>query len=77
MRILLFAGLAEACGARILELPDPPPAAVGDLRRAAAVVHAGLRERVFRVAVNGRYAEDTEPLPLNAEVAFLPPVSGG
>jgi sulfur-carrier protein len=29
------------------------------------------------VAVNSRYAEDTEQLDADSEIAFIPPVSGG
>lgn len=36
-----------------------------------------LAGRSFRVAVNGRYAREDEDVPAGAEVAFLPPVSGG
>ncbi len=77
MRILLFAGLAEACGARALEVAAPPEISAAELRRAAERACPALAGRVFRVAINGRYADAEERVPPSAEVAFLPPVSGG
>lgn len=77
MRILLFAGLAEACGARTLDLDLALPVRVEELRARALTACAGLAGRSFRVAVDGRYVQDHESVPPAAEVAFLPPVSGG
>ena len=78
MRVLLFAGLAEALGCRELQWPDAAlPATVGQLE-------AGLREREprladarFRVAINQRYAQPGDALSPRDEVALIPPVSGG
>lgn len=77
VRILLFAGLAETCGARALELDLALPATAAELRRAAQERYPQLAGRVFRVSVNARYAADQDPVPPGAELAFLPPVSGG
>jgi molybdopterin converting factor subunit 1 len=68
--------LAEAQSARI-ELPDG--ATVGTLRRHLASAFpklSGLLER-SALAVNGEFADDSQTLPRDAEVALLPPVSGG
>lgn len=77
VRVLLFAGLAEACGARALELDLTLPVSAAELRRAAQARHPQLAGRVFRVSVNARYAADADSVLPGAEVAFLPPVSGG
>jgi len=77
VRVLLFASLAEVCGVRALDLPLPLPASAEDLRRAAERAYPQLTGRVFRVSVNARYAANQDPIPPDAEVAFLPPVSGG
>ena len=37
---------------------------------------AGLLDR-SAVAIGGRYADDDVPVPVGADVAILPPVSGG
>lgn len=76
MRVLLFAGLAEACGARSVEVAGAP-GTVAELRAAAEAAHPALRGRRYAVAVDARWARDEEPLPAGAECAFLPPVSGG
>jgi molybdopterin converting factor small subunit len=78
LRLALFAGLAELAGTRSLESPWAG-GSVGDLRRAiedARPAVAGLLER-SAVAIGGRYADDDVPVPVGAEVAILPPVSGG
>ena len=54
-------------------------ATVADLRRRLALDHpplAGLLPRCA-VAVDGEFAQDSLPLADGAEVALLPPVSGG
>jgi molybdopterin converting factor small subunit len=54
-------------------------ATVGDLRRRLAEQCpriAGLASR-SAIAVNGEYSDDALTLPANAEVALVPPVSGG
>ena len=77
MRVLLFAGLAESCGGRSLEIPVGPPRTAGELRAAAEQLCPALRGQRFRIAVDTRYVRDEDPVPAHAEVAFLPPVSGG
>ena len=83
MRVLLFAGLAEALGSREIDVPADwlpagrAPATVGALDAWLREHHPPLRERRFRVAVNQRYAGEGEPLADGDEVALIPPVSGG
>jgi molybdopterin converting factor small subunit len=50
---------------------------VADLIRAAEQLSVGLKEQTFRVALNSRYVGEDVVLPANAEIAFIPPVSGG
>ncbi len=78
LRLALFAGLAELAGTRSLEIPWAG-GSVGDLRQAIADARpavAGLLER-SAVAIGGRYADDDVPVQAGADVAILPPVSGG
>lgn len=79
MRVLLFARARDLAGADAIEVALPAAAAVGDLRRCLADQCPRLAGLVPRsaVAVNGDYADDAAPLPTNAEVALVPPVSGG
>jgi molybdopterin synthase sulfur carrier subunit len=78
LRLALFAGLAELAGTRSLDIPWAG-GSVGDLRRAIATARpavAGLLDR-SAVAIGGRYADDDVPVQAGADVAILPPVSGG
>ena len=78
MRVLLFAGLAEALGRRELELPDgSAPPSVADLEAGLRAAHPALAGRRFRVAVNRRYAPQDVRVQPGDEVALIPPVSGG
>jgi molybdopterin converting factor subunit 1 len=75
--VLLFAGLSEACGQVSLQVQVPEGARVADLVRAAEQLCASLIGQTFRVALNSRYVDLDVVLPDHAEVAFIPPVSGG
>jgi molybdopterin converting factor subunit 1 len=77
MRVLLFAGLAEAVGRRELLLPDGGPSSVRELEAQLRAEHPALAGKSFRVAVNQRYAAAHEPVAAGDEVALIPPVSGG
>ena len=83
MRVLLFAGLAEAVGSRELLLPGAggggggTPATVGELETAVRARFPVLARSAFRVAVNRAYAPAQQPLAERDEIALIPPVSGG
>ncbi|HZZ86604.1 MAG TPA: molybdopterin converting factor subunit 1 [Anaeromyxobacteraceae bacterium] len=79
LTILYFAAAREAAGAASESLALPGPADVAALRRALAERHPAL-SRVLprcRLAVDEELAEDHHPLADGAEVAVIPPVSGG
>jgi molybdopterin synthase catalytic subunit len=76
--VLYFAAAREAAGAAQEKL-EPSPTTVGELRRALVERHPALA-RVLprcRIAVNQEMALDADALPAGAEVAIIPPVSGG
>ena len=79
MRVLLFARARELAGAEAIEVNLPPNATVADLRTSLAKQCERIANLVARsaIAVNNEYASDTMPLPAAAEVALVPPVSGG
>jgi molybdopterin converting factor small subunit len=77
MQVLLFANLAEACGARAVEVVIALPAHAEEVRIAAERQHPGLCGHRYRIAVNARYVAEGDAVTAGAEVAFLPPVSGG
>jgi molybdopterin synthase catalytic subunit len=76
--VLYFAGAREAAGASREALAERP-ATVGALRELLARRHPALARLLprCRVAVDAEFAEDGAALPDGAEVAVVPPVSGG
>ncbi len=78
MRVLLFAGLAEALGCREIDIPAAQvPSTVAELEHWLREAHPLLASRRFRVAVNQGYAGATDAVAPGDEVALIPPVSGG
>jgi molybdopterin converting factor small subunit len=78
LRVKLFAGLAAAANTRLLELPWQGGTA-GDLKAAvaAAVPAASALITNSTVAVADRYVAGDTSIPAMADVAMIPPVSGG
>lgn len=77
-RVLLFAGLAEACGCRELPWPEPVlPGTVGQFEAALREREPRLAGARFRIAVNQRYARPEDALAPGDEIALIPPVGGG
>ena len=77
--VRLFARARDLAGAEALSVELPPGATVADLRRklaGAVPALAGLLER-SAIGVNEEYAADDTLIPAGAEVAIIPPVSGG
>jgi molybdopterin converting factor subunit 1 len=79
VRVRLFARARDLAGADAVAVTLSPGATVGDLRRRLAADHPALAGLLSRcaVAVADEFAEDSLPLSAGAEVALLPPVSGG
>ena len=76
--VLYFAGARDAAGAARETLPSTP-ATVGELRRRLVEAHPRLGPVLARsrIAVDQDFAADDAPLRDAAEVAIVPPVSGG
>jgi sulfur-carrier protein len=79
VNVRLFAVARQLVGAETIALDLPGAVTVADVRR-------NLMERLpplaqfgsqLRFAVNTEYADDATPVPAGAEVACIPPVSGG
>jgi molybdopterin synthase catalytic subunit len=79
VRLLAFASASDAVGAGELTLELEPGASVGSLKTELERRYPALRGLWHRlaVAVDGEVVEDQTPLQDGAEVALLPPVSGG
>jgi molybdopterin synthase catalytic subunit len=76
--VLYFAVAREAAGTDSETLPAAP-ASVAALREVLATRHPALA-RVLprcRLALDQEFARDEDPVPDGAEVAVIPPVSGG
>jgi len=77
-RVLLFGPLRDLAGWREREVTA---ATIGELRRALGADDAALGEALQRpgvqVALDQAIVRGDAPLAPSAEVAFLPPMSGG
>jgi molybdopterin converting factor subunit 1 len=79
VKILLFASLRDRIGAKNIQLELPVEATIGDLKQMLIGDHpvlAGMKNSIM-AAVNREFAADDQQIPLHAEVALFPPVSGG
>lgn len=78
-RVLLFAGLRDRVGREALEieLPGANPVSAGQLRAELVCAYPELDGLVWRLAVDAAYVADGDPVPPGAELAAIPPVSGG
>jgi molybdopterin converting factor subunit 1 len=79
IKVLFFATLRQRAGAREIDLEVPEALDVRGLRQRLAGEFPDLRSSLgtVLVAINREYAFDEALIPLNAEVALFPPVSGG
>lgn len=79
VHVKLFAMLREKTGIDELDIALPQDATIQQLWEKLISLYPQLAQyRTFtRVAINQKFATDNAPIPANAEVALIPPVSGG
>lgn len=79
VRVLLFARARELAGRDVLEVEAAEGLTVAALREAIGEQVPALRTFAGRcaVAVGGAYAVEGDVVAEGAEVALIPPVSGG
>jgi molybdopterin converting factor subunit 1 len=79
VRVHLFARARDLAEAESLRVELASGATIGDLRRALASVCPRLEELLSRsaLAVDDEFADESQAVPPGAEIALLPPVSGG
>jgi molybdopterin converting factor subunit 1 len=79
VHILLFAAAKERLGRDRVSIDLPPDTTVGELRTILAAAHPALTGILAqsRLAVDSEYAADEMVIPATAEIACIPPVSGG
>ena len=77
--IQLFAGARELAGQGQIEIELPATATVGQLRATLLAASPALAPLLPHAlfAINTNYATDETPIPEGAEIACIPPVSGG
>ena len=79
LRIKLFAIARQRLGRDQVEVTLPDSTTVANLRRVLAEQFPSLADVLphIRIAVNSSYAADSTMIPTGAELALIPPVSGG
>jgi molybdopterin converting factor small subunit len=79
LTVRLFAAAKERAGGATIDIDLTLPATVADLRRAIALQHPSLAPLAHGVtiAVDSEYASDATRIGAGAQVALIPPVSGG
>ncbi|MFN9369876.1 MAG: MoaD/ThiS family protein [Planctomycetia bacterium] len=78
LRVAVYAGMAELVGGRVVEVPWSG-GTVAELRGTLAAVQPRIAPLLARsaVAIGNAYAPDEADVPPAADVAIIPPVSGG
>ncbi len=79
VRIRLFAAARQAAGCDSLDIELPDQADVAQLRRELSRQLPEIAELIARAtfALGTEYATDTAKIAPDADVALIPPVSGG
>ena len=79
VRLKLFAVARQLAGSDTLELEVADQAIIADVRRALAERVPALAPLAGHLlfSINQEYAPETMVVPAGAEVACIPPVSGG
>ena len=79
LKVRLFARARDLAGADHVVVDLPDGSAVADLRRRLVALYPRLADLAAKcaVAVDEEFAGDDAPLKEGAEIALLPPVSGG
>ena len=77
--VSLFASARETAGADQVEVEVAEPATVSELKRSLVASYPALEPLVKRsmFSVDQEYASDGQELVASADVALIPPVSGG
>ncbi|GAB4538332.1 MAG: molybdopterin converting factor subunit 1 [Anaerolineales bacterium] len=79
VKLLFFATIRDRAGAKSLEIDLPAGATIANLKAQLSGEYPNLKESMKSVliTINREYAFDEAEIPLNAEIAMFPPVSGG
>jgi molybdopterin synthase catalytic subunit len=77
--VQLFAAVRQALGSTTAEVELPQDATVQNLRNELSLRFPALDPMMphLMVALSGEFVDDSRRIPEDAEVALIPPVSGG
>lgn len=79
IKLLFFATIRDRAGMKSLDLEIPAEMTILQLKQKLGADYPNLQESMKSVliTINREYAFDEAVVPLNAEIALFPPVSGG
>jgi molybdopterin converting factor subunit 1 len=79
IRILFFATLRDYVDAKMIDLEVPADITVAELKRLLVSRYPKMipAQNSIMAAINREFAADEQVIPLEAEIALFPPVSGG
>jgi len=79
IKLLFFATIRDRAGTKSLEIDIPVDLTILGLKEKLSTDYPNLKDSMKSVliTINREYAFDDAVVPLNAEVALFPPVSGG
>jgi molybdopterin converting factor subunit 1 len=79
VKVYLFATLRDYTGKKMIEMEIPAGMTIAGLKTQMVKDYPKLApvQESIMAAINREYASDEQILPLDAEIAFFPPVSGG
>jgi molybdopterin converting factor subunit 1 len=79
VKIIFFATLSEYVGAKTVDLEVPAETTVAMLKELLVSKYPRMAaaQKSIMVAVNREFAGGEQKIPLDAEIALFPPVSGG
>jgi molybdopterin converting factor subunit 1 len=79
IKLLFFATIRDRAGTKSLEMDIPAEMTILELKERLSSDYPNLKESLHSVlmTINREYAFDEAVVPLNAEIAMFPPVSGG
>ena len=79
IKLLFFATIRDRAGTKSLEIDIPASLTILELKEKLSTDYPNLKDSMKSVliTINREYAFDDAVVPLNAEVALFPPVSGG
>jgi molybdopterin converting factor subunit 1 len=79
IKIFFFATLIDYVGAKAVEIEVPVETTVATLKAILVKRYPRMTSAKTSImaAINREYASEEQIIPLDAEIAFFPPVSGG